>query len=272
MAHSRGFEPLTSAFGGRRYIHILLKTLSFSQMFISILWYLNFPLWQCCGKYNKTPSWFCFNQIKLCERKSEMKFLQRIVLFFCCCIFLPISGIASSEGEIIHKGSKEIYFEYDFWFEKGSIVKTEEKDPFTGKKVLKNVYAECDGGVKIHYVGKEEMYFNSRFDVSLQPIYSDPTIDINYQYFLPRKKVLQPGTKLVLRINGTTSIAYIENPTKEQIENLKPKIDYQCDVENIEAMGFYRKGPTFTLRSGGEIDGKGFWDHAIIRLYSQSKK
>ena len=201
-----------------------------------------------------------------------MKFLQKIILFFCFCIFLPIFGNASDESKIIHNGSKEIYFEYEFWFKKGSIVKTEEKDPFTGKKVLKDVYAECDGGVKIHYVGKEEMYFNSRSDVSLQPIYSDPTIDTNYQYFLPRKKILQPGTKLVLRIHGTEFIAYMENPTSEQIEDLKPKLDYQCDVENIEAMGFYREGPTFTLRSGGEINGKGFWDHAIIGLYSKSKK
>tara|TARA_B110000977_G_C11050355_1_gene482077 strand:- start:231 stop:836 length:606 start_codon:yes stop_codon:yes gene_type:complete len=201
-----------------------------------------------------------------------MKFLQRIILFFCFCIFLPICGNASDEGKVIHKGSKEIYFEYDFWFKKGSIVKTEEKDPFTDKKVLKDVYAECDGGVKIHYIGKEEMYFNSRFDVSLQPIYSDPTIDTNYQYFLPRKKVLQPGTKLVLQIDGTEFIAYIKDPTSKQIEDLKPKIDYQCNVENIEAMGFYRKGPTFTLRSGGKIDGKGFWDHAIIRLYLENKK
>ena len=201
-----------------------------------------------------------------------MKFFQRIVVLFCFCSFLPIFGNASDEGKVIHKGSKEIYFEYDFWFKKGSIVENEEKDPFTGKKVLKDIYAKCDGGVKIHYVGKEEMYFNSRTDSSLQPIYSDPTIDTNYLYFLPRKKVLQPGTKLVLNINGTESIAYIENPTSEQIEELKPRLDYQCDVKNIEAMGFYRKGPTFTLRSGGEIDGKDFWNHAIIRLYSQSKK
>ena len=50
------------------------------------------------------------------------------------------------------------------------------------------------------------------------------------------------------------------------------QLDYQCDVENIEAMGFYRQGPTFTLRSGGEINGKGFWDHAIIGLYLKNKK
>ena len=39
-------------------------------------------------------------------------------------------------------------------------------------------------------------------------------------------------------------------------------------VDNIETMGFYRKGPTFTLRDFGEIDGKEFWNHAIIKLYS----
>ena len=50
LAHSRGFEPLTSAFGGQRYTHISLKMLSFSQISISILLYLNFPLWQCCGR------------------------------------------------------------------------------------------------------------------------------------------------------------------------------------------------------------------------------
>ena len=133
---------------------------------------------------------------------------------------------------------------------------------------MKDVYAYCDGGVKIHYVGKEDFYFNSRFDVSLQPIYSDPTIDTNYQYFLPRKEVLQPGSKLVLEISGTELISYIENPTDDNIEQLKPKIDYQCNVDNIETMGFYRKGPTFTLRESGEIDGKEFWNHAIIKLYS----
>ena len=68
------------------------------------------------------------------------------------------------------------------------------------------------------------------------------------------------------------AIGYIENPTDDQIENLKSRVDYQCDVQNIEQMGFYTKGPTFTLRNGGEIDGEDFWDHAIIRLYSQNKK
>ena len=103
------------------------------------------------------------------------------------------------------------------------------------------------------------MYFNSMHDVSLQPIYSDPTIDTIINIFC-REKGCQPETKLVLEINGTTAIGYIENPTDDQIENLKSRVDYQCDVQNIEQMGFYTKGPTFTLRNGGEIDGEDFWD------------
>ena len=198
-----------------------------------------------------------------------MKFIQRIclvvIIFY---LFKSFFANASENEKIIHTGNKEILFEYTFWFDGGVIEKTEEVDPFTNKKVLKDVYAYCDGGVKIHYVGKEDFYFNSRFDVSLQPIYSDPTIDTNYQYFLPRKEVLQPGSKLVLEISGTELISYIENPTDDNIEQLKPKIDYQCNVDNIEKMGFYRKGPTFTLRESGEIDGKEFWNHAIIKLYS----
>jgi len=175
-----------------------------------------------------------------------------------------------NEARIIHKGNKEILFEYTFWLNEGTVELSEEIDPFTEEKIIRNAYASCDGGIKIHYLGSEDFYFNSFQDVSLQPIYSNPTIDTNYQYFLPKKEVMQPDTKLVLDLTPTMFIDYIEEPNKIQIEQLQEKQIYQCDVKNIETMGFYRnKGPTFTLRESGEVDGRDFWDHAIIKLYSE---
>ena len=51
--------------------------------------------------------------------------MQRIAIFLLL-YFLPTIGTASGGGEIIHEGKKEIYFEYEFWFEAGS--RSEEED------------------------------------------------------------------------------------------------------------------------------------------------
>jgi hypothetical protein len=166
---------------------------------------------------------------------------------------------------LLHKGSKEIFFEFKFWINKAYLYKFSSVDSFNNEKKFKKLKTRCGGGGVMYNKRKSDVII-SNFTMPLE------FIGNKYEFTL----ITLPVLRTIIKENSMTELqpAIVSNDQIESInENdmsiLTNQIQDICNWKNFTNM----LEPSASVRyldiefsDNLELKKNIFWDHTTIEL------
>ena len=166
---------------------------------------------------------------------------------------------------LLHKGSKEIFFEFKFWINKAYLYRVSSVDSFNNEKKFKRFWTSCGGGGVMHYKRKSDVII-SNFTMPIE------FLDNNYDLSL----ITLPALRTIIKENSITE-AYpriiggdkIESNNENDMPILTNQIQELCSWKNFTNL----LDPSSTVMiidiefsDNFELKRNNFWDHATIEL------